>query len=334
MHGSGTLLYPHGKSFTGLFQRDVNTLTGAGCVIYPSGVQFEGTVKDGEQIGRGQLTFPDGFHVEGNFTKNGITDGRRVGKYGTVLYTGDMNVNGKPHGQGVVLKKAYTYTGELNNSVFHHRGSLVYHKCPHPNKYNSTFNGVWKNGSVVSGEGVYLNAAEDWFIGTIVNQERTGYGELYEVNGSYKKGHFEKNVLTQGVIHTVVSKFKKYTYEGSFQGTKCALHGEGLYTHDDKAVYKASFLYGVMQSPVSITYPDGSTYEGPHVNKEKSGFGVYKTKNNTIYEGEFSEDFFHGQGKITYSNGFELSGEFREGRIYNGSGMLKGVGKSWMEGKY
>jgi hypothetical protein len=50
--------------------------------------------------------------------------------------------------------------------------------------------------------------------------------------------------------------------------------------------------------------------------------GKLVLQNGDIYEGDFVENEFSGNGTYTFASGDKYVGEFRNGR-YNGSGMLR-----------
>jgi len=73
----------------------------------------------------------------------------------------------------------------------------------------------------------------------------------------------------------------------------------------------------VEQPPVkleTITYPDGSRYEGPLLDGQPDGRGVMNYPDGRRYLGEFHHGQLHGLGVMTYPDGRVEKGEWRDGQ--------------------
>lgn len=61
-------------------------------------------------------------------------------------------------------------------------------------------------------------------------------------------------------------------------------------------------------------YPNGSEYKGQTLNGKRNGKGVFSLKeHNIVYEGEWKNDLFHGEGKL-FDNGYWYKGRFVDGK--------------------
>eukprot|EP00598_Pedospumella_elongata_P002417 CAMPEP_0184978546 /NCGR_PEP_ID=MMETSP1098-20130426/9003_1 /TAXON_ID=89044 /ORGANISM="Spumella elongata, Strain CCAP 955/1" /LENGTH=211 /DNA_ID=CAMNT_0027501695 /DNA_START=9 /DNA_END=644 /DNA_ORIENTATION=+ len=71
----------------------------------------------------------------------------------------------------------------------------------------------------------------------------------------------------------------------------------------------------------TISYPDGTIYEGDLVNGKRHGYGKSTTAEGTVYEGDWENDLPHGNGSTVFANGSVYTGEFRAGKRW-GDGTL------------
>ncbi|MBR2141254.1 MAG: hypothetical protein IJ853_02760 [Rickettsiales bacterium] len=116
--------------------------------------------------------------------------------------------------------------------------------------------------------------------------------------------------------------------------------------------------YLKLSSP-TITFDDGSTYEGGVKNHKLNGFGIFTYANGNIYKeyrgdfkdgefngqgiltfasgavyiGNFKNDEFDGKGKYSFTNGDEYEGQFKDGE-FNGEGTLTFADGSVCKGQF
>lgn len=83
----------------------------------------------------------------------------------------------------------------------------------------------------------------------------------------------------------------------------------------------------------TITYPDGSSYNGNFVKDKRTGDGTFNFYNGDSYKGYFKDNKFEGQGTFTYENGDVYKGEFKEG-LKHGEGVFIYVNKDKFEGHW
>lgn len=99
---------------------------------------------------------------------------------------------------------------------------------------------------------------------------------------------------------------------------------------------------GLMSGKGSITWPDGSRYEGAIKDKQPSGTGTMTYRDGAVYKGGWWKGKRHGTGNIKYAGGSTYSGQWRNGyphgkgirtqgdTIYDGGwkgGRKEGTGK-------
>ena len=68
-----------------------------------------------------------------------------------------------------------------------------------------------------------------------------------------------------------------------------------------------------------MTFPDGSMYEGEFKDGEYNGQGIMTFPDGNKYVGEFKDGKRHGQGTFTFSDGRKYLGEWREKKPWNGT---------------
>lgn len=67
----------------------------------------------------------------------------------------------------------------------------------------------------------------------------------------------------------------------------------------------------------TITYSDGSVYEGDVFDGIVFGRGILRYSNGDVYEGDFKYDEPCGKGKLTLETGEVFTGDFSQGECVN-----------------
>ncbi|CRH85842.1 Uncharacterized protein conserved in bacteria [Chlamydia trachomatis] len=84
----------------------------------------------------------------------------------------------------------------------------------------------------------------------------------------------------------------------------------------------------------SLTLDNGKiTYTGYTTNHKLTGQGKVTFENGDVYQGQFKNGLFHGQGTFRAKAGWTYTGAFSNGRP-NGQGKLKTEDKTIYQGKF
>ena len=174
----------------------------------------------------------------------------------------------------------------------------IYEVEPIKFKNGNIFKGKWNTGNTMEGKGKYYIKDDDIFI--------EGYWE----NGELKYG---KIFMSDGNI-----------YEGEIKDSK--FNGNGKLIYKD-AIYEGTFENDEFKKG-KLTWNNGYEYDGDFNGCSLQGKGKLKNPDGDIYEGDFENNYFHGEGKYTYFNSKNLyEGEFEYG-------MKKGKGKYVANNEY
>lgn len=131
------------------------------------------------------------------------------------------------------------------------------------------------------------------------------------------KGNFE-NDLINGRGYYFYNNNSGQKYEGIWKmGQKVGI-GKMTYPNGDKA--EKNWDLG-KDSDITYYFNSGEIYKGGFANDQRNGYGIfYNKKGSKSYEGEWKDDFPHGEGKLFYDNG-----DYFEGNWENGKRKGKGV---------
>ena len=191
----------------------------------------------------------------------------------------------------------------------------------------------------------------DVYEGEMVNGLRHGKGKYTWANGDFYEGEWAKGWRSGFGIYKSYSKnevdgstFASYVYEGDWKNSK--KHGHGVAT-GYKAVtptgricfdwsYDGEWIEDNRHGNGKYTYADGSYFTGVWENNKKisasetvlpaescakSTVKREELKNGDVYEGEYKDGKYHGQGKYTSSKGWVYEGQFTDGQI-TGKGKI------------
>lgn len=193
------------------------------------------------------------------------------------------------------------------------------------------------------------------YVGELFEQQAHGMGRLVSEEGDVCEGEFKNGFIHNGtgILHEDdgcvfegtwkeglmegtgrYSTYNHYSYEGGYT------HGQfdkfGVFTCPDGKSYAGEWRMNTMHGEGKRTYSDGSYYEGSWVDGKQQGYGVMCYSNGSVYKGQFMNGMKQGQGVLTSAHGV-LEGEFKQGFIYNGSGVyVQPLGHilqgTWVEG--
>jgi hypothetical protein len=164
------------------------------------------------------------------------------------------------------------------------------------------FEGMFKNGRF-DGEAVYSENANNWYFSGAFQNGRAGNGAFY-LNGT--KIEYSRESETD------VLAGADWRYDGAFN--ERGQNGKGSFTFGDGSVYTGVFLNGLANGKGKYVGFDGNTiYEGDFKDGRFDGQGVYFYPDGRFYEGGFSEGTFDGEGKATDADGTAVSGIWEKG---------------------
>mmetsp|Transcript_56619 Transcript_56619/g.99506 ORF Transcript_56619/g.99506 Transcript_56619/m.99506 type:complete len:810 (-) Transcript_56619:59-2488(-) len=343
-HGQGVLTYANGDKYEGQFEngkrhgqgthtsgpqlqhvlqgefRNGSVYTGSGSLMMNGGNLFKGEWVEGVLLG--SYSDPNGSNVAGEFRNNRIWTGEGTLVEGEVTYEG-VWVEGKRTGQGKLIVAGHTLEGEFqNDTIYNGEGVMVYPDC-------STYRGRWISGQR-QGEGMFTNIIGQTITGRFKNDKMyTGSGVEVLPNGVVYEGAWVKG---QKCGHGKFTYIDGTVAEGEVQG-ESIYHGISTLSIGN-AVLTHVITNGLRSGEWSIAYADGTSRSGGSAAYLHETQSSVLYPNGDIYEGYFVSGKLHGQGKITDVDQQVLEGEFREGLIFNGTGVLKSANGALYEGTF
>ena len=173
------------------------------------------------------------------------------------------------------------------------------------------YQGDLKNGKM-SGQGVYYDAEEgSLYEGAFANDKQHGLGKEIWNEGSYVyTGAFQKGEKTgKGKFD-----FDGCWYEGDFVDGN--MHGNGKYYFADTGrTYQGQFVRNQIQGKGVLSQPTLWSYEGDFNDGMMSGSGIKTLSDGSRYEGEFSNDKYHGAAVwYNYADQTKRQGEWAHGK--------------------
>ncbi|XP_053554665.1 alsin isoform X2 [Bombina bombina] len=195
--------------------------------------------------------------------------------------------SGKPHGRGVMIwPDGRQYSGTFRNGL-----EDGYGECDIPNKAlnkNDRYLGHWKDGKMC-GQGTYWYANSDVYEGCFQDNSRHGHGLL-------RSGKLTSTSPSMFIGQWVMDKKTGYgVFDDITRGEKFM----GMW-HDD-----------LRQGNGLVVTQFGLYYEGVFYLNKMMGCGVLLSEDDTVYEGEFSDDWtLNGKGVLTMPNGDCIEGIF------------------------
>lgn len=178
-------------------------------------------------------------------------------EFGQEEYNGGLE-NGQRTGHGRMRTPLYTYDGNWFENKRHGEGTADYTN-------GDIYKGTWlkdkMNGTGTFIKQRFLGKFSEKYVGDFVDDRKEGKGCQELLNG--------------------------LVYQGSFLNDK--FHGNGsLMDKNSSYIYNGGFVNGKKEcSNGSETYKGGETYQGEFSNGMKHGIGVYKTKTDYIYHGNW-----------------------------------------------
>ncbi|XP_066431521.1 alsin isoform X1 [Eleutherodactylus coqui] len=196
-------------------------------------------------------------------------------------------ISGKPHGRGVLSwPDGRLYTGEFRNGLEDGYGEYVI-----PNKAlkkNDRYLGHWKDGKMC-GQGTYWYANGEVYEGCFQDNTRHGHGLL-------RSGKLTSTSPSMFIGQWVMDKKTGYgVFDDITRGEK----------------FMGTWQDDLRQGNGLVVTQFGLYYEGAFSLNKMMGAGVLLSEDDTVYEGEFSDDWtLNGKGVLRMSNGDCIEGVF------------------------
>lgn len=242
------------------------------------------------------------------------------------IYTGEVNASGVPHGKG---KRAwhgewegFSYEGDYVNGEWHGKGRYSYPdggyyegdyvhgkqtgKCKIYFGSASPFNGALYEGDIVDGQwtgrGKIAYTDGSGYEGEYLNGQWNGHGKYTSADGGYYEGEFVMGVQTGHCrVYFGGSIWAGATFEGTVENS----------------------FWGIADG--TLTFPDGSFYEGAFESGHFSGDGYFGYPNGDFKDGSWhfdssaNESVFTGSALLHYENGDIFEGEIDYDQPYFGT---------------
>ena len=290
--GQGILYYRNGKTWEGIFEND-GLLDGHGWTIFGED-NYEGTIKNGKREGRGVLYYANGRRYEGEFHE------------------------GKLCGKGIYwISEEEYYEGDFAEGTYN--GTGVFHYAPDDRNGRICYEGEWKDGNR-HGQGKETRRSGKQiqvFEGTWVDGKMTGKGREIHLTDPYGKEYDEPKIIYEGM-------FVKGKKEG--EGTLTTDYGtfEGIFAKGER--HKGTFR-DLEGHTLTGTWENGRFMEGygyvwkPFV--RGSFHSGIDSPEGWSYVGEWKGGMMNGEGTLTYRDGKNLTGIWKDNAFWEGKGCLR-----------
>ncbi len=318
----------NGYMYSGQCAQETGQAHGLGAILLSTGERYFGSFRNKLLEGYGNYTNPNGTSYIGFFRNHKYEGSGILIKNGS-KYIG-LFKNGLMHGHGISFSKNGTaYIGEYAYGKPNGHGKAI--------RIHGTIKikeGQWKDKEFLPFETVKLQDGE--YVGQRVDGECHGYGTVSYPNGSQFKGQFvhgkregmgtwtdAHGTVTQGIyqegkflpFETVTSDY--FHYVGQILNGQ--FHGRGTILYADGTQYEGQFVHGNKEGNGIWIHPDGTVSEGRYQDGEFLTFNINHSKQGSVYAGECtSKGLPHGHGTLTYANGKEYVGSFRNGKRESG----------------
>lgn len=153
------------------------------------------------------------------------------------------------------------------------------------------------------------------YIGNIFNNKKDGYGlEVFPNQEARYFGRFlNGNRINIGKF-SIHNDSKCYSYSGYIDNLYA--NDFGIYQDEDTQLKYVGQWSSSMRSGIGIEkYKDNSLYRGEFLNGKKHGVGEYKWMDNSWYAGEWSENILEGYGIYKFKDGSSYSGQWKNNKM-------------------
>ena len=175
------------------------------------------------------------------------------------------------------------------------------------NKYE----GLWEKDKK-NGKGILIYHNNEKYIGNFVNDLKEGNGIFYYLDGSYYKGNFKEDKKDG---YGILKYINKDIYEGYWENDTKGGKGFMIYNEGKKILFANE---NIKKNQIKIC----KIYEGDWKDNKWNGNGKIYFEKYESFEGNFKDDIVERTGKFTYTNGDIYKGELFNFEK-NGFGVMK-----------
>ncbi|EED96197.1 predicted protein, partial [Thalassiosira pseudonana CCMP1335] len=282
-HGRGKMVYASGNTFEGEF---VNNKMEGDKGIYKwagDGGYFDGFFTNNVYDKKGVYKWADGDEYDGEWADELDGDGKRTG-------TGTMTYDSNNIYEGGFVSDAYSGDGK--------------YKWFDGDEYE----GQWKDG------------------------ERHGLGIFRLADGGAEYSMYEKggglDAAGKRTGHGIMTYESGGCYEGGFVNDKYEDDRQATYRWADGDSYKGQWKNGerngkgAFQTSLGADNGDWGSYKGGFdARGKRTGHGVMTYESNSVYDGEFVDDVYSGEGNYRWSDGDSYQGQWKDGERH-GKGIF------------
>ena len=320
--GRGRTVMPNGRTaYEGEYNNDQRD--GFGVYYYRSGkLCYAGSWKENERDGLGAAFSPtDGSLIAGKW-KGSAAEGTaaQFDQEGNLQYAGGFS-EGQRNGAGFTycIQDGTYFVGKYHSgkflgtgTQFSSDGELLYTGSYRHHKRNGEGTAYNKNGEIL-------------YKGQWKDNVYHGEGTFHREDGSAICGSFKEG-KADGIC-TLTDKNGKLLYSGEFSNGR--YNGKGKLYLKDGGYAEGKFVNGTPTGIFSeYDAAQQLVYCGEWKNGQRSGRGIEYRSGQKVYEGEFSDRLYHGEGRLIENGTVCYQGTFVKGKrngygvAYEGNVML------------
>ncbi len=196
------------------------------------------------------------------------------------------------------------YKGVMQAGQMHGPGQLVF---DFEGDYIDV-SGTFENG-LPMGEARVSWPNGDVMIGNLNGSLHEGRGIFIDANGGYIKTSWANGVVSGDAVYETVDG---ETFKGTFENNEPV---EGTLTYPDGSRYQGPFADGLPSGQGILVTADGGTFFGGFVAGELHGAGRYVDADGVVFQGNFVNDNPDGELTVTKADGTVVTGVFKEGEL-------------------
>lgn len=324
--GPGSISYPNGVVFKGNW---VDDIPDDGAYYFANGDVYIGEwdEKLSGREGTGRCVSTNGDVYEGEWhhdLRHG--NGKIVYGGGAGTYEGSW-MNGVRHGRGVLVDENGVYEGEFSKDE---RSGLGTQKAPDGSHYTGGWKHGFRAGpgeyyyapDDTVYEGIFLHdrlqgkgsskkvSDHDTFEGTWLDGHKHGYGTRIFPNGDVLYGLWHKGDHQNGSIEYTFVDGTKFT--GDWRDGQ--REGHGVQINADGTVYEGMWKNNLPWGHGKLIQLDGTSVECEWENaRQLDGKGTLTFVDGSVYNGDIVDGVPEGMGVLTYPDETEFFGRFQKG---------------------